>query len=225
MATRLEHLGLAGGELGDGPVAPGRGPVPARARCQPAELAEHQAGQPGREDRLTAGRGAHGVDDLRAADADFTRYPVAPALIASSTSCCSPLAERMSTRVGQVADGAAHLVAAQAGQVEVEHEHVGAGGPGPAHGRRPVAGRGHHGQAVAWRGRARAPRATAGGRRRRARSGPASGGRPGRAVGRGQVGHRGSWLGRGGVRPVGRGAAVRGTVIRTTQPPPGRVAR
>ena len=37
--------------------------------------------------------------------ADFSRYPAAPALTASSTSCCSPLADRMSTRAAGRAAG------------------------------------------------------------------------------------------------------------------------
>ena len=71
----------------------------------------------------------------------------------------------------QVTEGPAHLVAAQPGQVEVEHEHVGPGGPGPAHGRRAVGGRGDDVEAGSARSRSSAA-ATAGGRRRRARSGP-----------------------------------------------------
>ena len=69
---------------------------------------------------------------------------MAPAFTASSTSCCSPLADRISTLVARPPSGAADLVASHARQVEVEHEHVGARGLDAADGAGPVVRRGHH---------------------------------------------------------------------------------
>src|SRR6202008_969115 len=113
-----EHLGLPLGQAR--PVASGG------LGRHPPGLAEHQAGEPGRETRGAGGGLAHrpphgyspstgpaspGVNTASpaavwrtastssVADADLTRQPDAPAFTASSTSACSPLADSTSTRV------------------------------------------------------------------------------------------------------------------------------
>ena len=72
---------------------------------------------------------------------------MAPAFTASSTLCCSPLAESISTRTPGHAPPRSpcdHLDPGHVGQLQVEHDHVGPGGRGDPDRLPALAGRGDH---------------------------------------------------------------------------------